>query len=494
MTQPFHIVVCGSIVPDPLQTFEPVATPAGPGLKNEMMLPAVFDPWAGHALFEAAHLAKQTPGSKVWLVALGPKAKLQQVMMTIGQKVPFELVALDGPCGGFVDAAQTAAALAGAVEKIPALDHSRLLLFGGWESAGRGAGATMQIVGERLGITDQFQGVDELKVQPAGSLRILERIEGGKHQVSVCTGPPAVCGWATGNLPEPPNNPQVGMMNMRAIMPALQKAQPAALNGAGIEYVKVQLPQQKRQTRIVKDLPADAIAAGVAHRLGGAVDTGVTGLAVDGGRPTVTRWFYRQRIEGQLRRAARPWVLTVSPGSFAPFSAAPGTTAVESVAVDLTDAHRRTTVEGLQAPPADQQTIKPDAPLLLVAGAGWTKKQADGAPHPDKAETLILGFLKKAGASLGSSKSLVDLSGEGQTVLKFMTHMNQVGQTGSTPRHAKGLSTCCHGEEPHVVGWRFINERRAINLDPGCGWAQGKADVVYVADAFEVMEKVNALL
>ena len=31
--------------------------PAGPALKNEMMLPAVLDPWAGHALYEAANLA-----------------------------------------------------------------------------------------------------------------------------------------------------------------------------------------------------------------------------------------------------------------------------------------------------------------------------------------------------------------------------------------------------------------------------------------------------
>jgi electron transfer flavoprotein alpha subunit len=45
-----------------------------------------------------------------------------------------------------------------------------------------------------------------------------------------------------------------------------------------------------------------------------------------------------------------------------------------------------------------------------------------------------------------------------------------------------------------VVGWRFINERRAVNLDPNCGWARGKADVLYVADAFAVLEKLNALL
>lgn len=45
-----------------------------------------------------------------------------------------------------------------------------------------------------------------------------------------------------------------------------------------------------------------------------------------------------------------------------------------------------------------------------------------------------------------------------------------------------------------AVGWRFVNERRAVNLDPNCGWARGKADVLYVADAFEVMRKVNAPL
>jgi electron transfer flavoprotein alpha subunit len=44
------------------------------------------------------------------------------------------------------------------------------------------------------------------------------------------------------------------------------------------------------------------------------------------------------------------------------------------------------------------------------------------------------------------------------------------------------------------VGWRFINERRAINLDPNCGWARGKADVLYVADAFKVVEKLLTIL
>jgi electron transfer flavoprotein beta subunit len=260
MSTAYQIVVCGSIVPDPLQTLEPIASPAGPALKNEMMLPAVLDPWAGHALFEAANLAKNQPGAKVWLVSLGPKAKLQQVMMTVAQKVPFELIALDGPANGFTDAAETAAALAEAIAAIPGLDKTRLLVFGGWESASRGAGATMQIVGERLGITDQFQGVDELKVNADGSLEILERIEGGKHQVSKCAGAPALLGWATGNLPEPKNNPQVGMLNMRTVMPALQKARPVKFTGEGLSFASVALPKQIRETQVVKDKSPDEIA------------------------------------------------------------------------------------------------------------------------------------------------------------------------------------------------------------------------------------------
>lgn len=237
---------------------------------------------------------------------------------------------------------------------------------------------------------------------------------------------------------------------------------------------------------------ANRVMSSVAHRLGGRIDTHATKVAVADGNPLVSRWYYRQRMVAEIKREQRPWVITVDPGSTASWTGEAGSASVEAVAVDVPS--KRTEVTGVQAPPADEQTIRPEAEVLFVAGAGWTKKQADGAAHPDKAGELILGFLGKSKASLGSSKSLVDLSGEGQEVLTFMTHLNQIGQTGATPRHAKGLSTCCHGEEPHVVGWRFINERRAVNLDANCGWAQGKADVLYVADAFEVVEKVNALL
>jgi electron transfer flavoprotein beta subunit len=261
----YQIVVCGSFVPDPLQTLEPIDTPTGPALKNEMLLPAVLDPWAAHALYEAADLASRVPGSKVWLVSLGAKAKLQQVMMTIAQKVCFDLLAIDGPASGFVDAHSVGEILAETIGAIPGLDRSRLLLFGGWESASRGAGVVLQLIGERLGILDQFQGVDQISVQADGSLEILERIEGGRHQVSTCLGPPALLGWATGGLPEPRNNPQIGMVNMRTVMPALQRAKPATLAQNVLRYRSVSPPKQQRQTRIVKDQSAEEIAREIAE-------------------------------------------------------------------------------------------------------------------------------------------------------------------------------------------------------------------------------------
>lgn len=255
----YHIVVCGSIVPDPLQTLEPV--PGQQALKNEMMLPHILDPFAAHALYEAANLAKKFQGTKVWLVSAAPKAKLQQVMMTMAQKVPFDLVAIDTTSSGFSDSFETAKLLAAAIQAIPGLDKSKLLLFGGWESASRTSGTTLSFVGELLGIGDQFFGVDELATDSDGAMTILERVEGGRHLNSKLNALPAVLGWATGNLPEPPNNPQVGMQNMKTVMPNLQKAKAQKMNDGALKFDSIEVPKIKRETLIVKDKNAAEVAA-----------------------------------------------------------------------------------------------------------------------------------------------------------------------------------------------------------------------------------------
>ena len=239
-------------------------------------------------------------------------------------------------------------------------------------------------------------------------------------------------------------------------------------------------------SRVKRSAPA------AAFRAGAAIDTNIVDVEVVDGKAVARRWVYRQRILTEFTRAAKPWVLVTDSSLFCEISAKVGADVVDFAGEAAVAT--RTVINGVEnAGTGGESTIRPDSAILFVAGAGWTKKQADGALHFEDAAELITGFIGKANASLGSSKSLVDMP-EAAAAFTFMSHMNQVGQTGSTPRHQKGLATCCHGEEPHVVGWRFINERRAVNLDANCGWAQGKADVVYVADAFAVMKKVNELM
>ena len=239
-------------------------------------------------------------------------------------------------------------------------------------------------------------------------------------------------------------------------------------------------------SRVKRSAPAAAM------RIGAEIDTNVVDIDIVDDKVVAKRWVYRQRIFTEFSREAKPWVIVTDPSLFDEICAKAG--AEYGAFAEDASVATRTVVDGIEnAGTGGESTIKPDASLLFVAGAGWTKKQADGSLHLEEAANTITDFLGKSKASLGSSKSLVDMP-EAAAAFSFMSHMNQVGQTGSTPRHQKGLATCCHGEEPHVVGWRFINERRAINMDSNGGWAQGKADIVYVADAFAVMKKVNELM
>jgi electron transfer flavoprotein beta subunit len=86
----------------------------------------------------------------------------------------------------------------------------------------------------------------------------------------VCQGPPLVVGWATGYLHEPPNNPLVGMANMRTIMPALQKAKATPLAHDGLTFTSVQQPRLVRTTKVVKDWTPDEIARDIVAWIKGA--------------------------------------------------------------------------------------------------------------------------------------------------------------------------------------------------------------------------------
>src|SRR5581483_11493819 len=120
------------------------------------------------------------------------------------------------------------------------------------------------------------------------------------------------------------------------------------------------------------------IIAGVAQRMDGCVDTHITGIEL-ADTLSARRWFYRQRLEAVLHRAKRPWFLLMDSGCHAAWTGPVARANVEQIALPISE--NRTTYSGIRVPNSDAQTIRPDAKLLFVAGAGWCKKQSDGKTH-----------------------------------------------------------------------------------------------------------------
>jgi len=107
---------------------------------------------------------------------------------------------------------------------------------------------------------------------------------------------------------------------------------------------------------------------------------------------------------------------------------------------------------------------------------------------------LILDFLDATQASLGGSKSVVDQAAKAATCSPSCRTCTRWARPAPRPRHAKGLATCCHGEERTWWAGVSSGSDAPSTPTPTAAGAQGKADVLYVADAFEVLAKVNALL
>ena len=136
------------------------------------------------------------------------------------------------------------------------------------------------------------------------------------------------------------------------------------------------------------------VLPGIAHRLQARVDTHITSLEITDGALSAKRWFYKQRLEAVLQRDARPWILLLDSGCHQPWTGTPTTAQIHAIEVALPAEARRTKFAGIRIPNTDAQTIRPDAKLLFVAGAGWGKKQSDGKTHLPEAETAILEFLQ----------------------------------------------------------------------------------------------------
>ncbi len=129
------------------------------------------------------------------------------------------------------------------------------------------------------------------------------------------------------------------------------------------------------------------VMAAVAHRVSGVIDTHIATLA-----HTLRRSAERKRLKrrGGFTGSALRRSLTAKSGrgsccwmrARTRLMRAMGQQAQpDEIAITAELPEMRTQVTGFRAPKQGEQTIRPDAKLLFVAGAGWTKKQPDGQIH-----------------------------------------------------------------------------------------------------------------
>ena len=186
--------------------------PTARRLRTRWSLPAVLDPWAASALYEAANLADQDPRQQSLAGLSRPEGKAAAG----DDDRRAESHALNS--------CRSTAPSAASATRTPPLPFSPKpsLPFRIWTAstcsssadgnqprAAQASRCNLSANVSALAISSKVSTRSTMRDD--GSFEVLERVEGGSHQVSVCAGAPAVLGWATGNLPDPRNNPQIGM-------------------------------------------------------------------------------------------------------------------------------------------------------------------------------------------------------------------------------------------------------------------------------------------
>jgi len=90
----------------------------------------------------------------------------------------------------------------------------------------------------------------------------------------------------------------------------------------------------------------------------------------------------------------------------------------------------------------------PDAELLFVTGAGWTKNRPTARRHRAGGGKLIRNFLQLGPRRWAAANRWWTLAARPGRAVVFVAP-DQIGQTGSTPRHPRRVSTCFTARNAH---------------------------------------------
>jgi electron transfer flavoprotein alpha subunit len=215
------------------------------------------------------------------------------------------------------------------------------------------------------------------------------------------------------------------------------------------------------------------LAPRVAARLGAAMASDCTKLAVKDGTIVFTRPIYAGKAILSLTLQSSPFVATLRPNIFPVAAAAPAQGEVVKLTVAVPDAAAKGRVVDV---------IKEESGEIDVTEADVVVSGGRGLKGPEAFSLLRDLAAVFPRAAVGASRSAVD-SG-------WIGHQHQVGQTGKTVSPNLYIAVGISGAIQHLAGMSSSKVIVAVNKDPEAPIFK-VADYGIVADLFEVVPKLK---
>lgn len=247
-------------------------------------------------------------------------------------------------------------------------------------------------------------------------------------------------------------------------------------NYNGDAYSRILVQAIKQESPAVVFIAASLDGKDVAPRVAAMLDVGlagdVTGVAVEGGKLSITRPVYAGKVYAQLELKTTPAVVSVRPNTF-PVDAKGVSTKVEDLAPSITEDQLGAKVVEVKAAKSEKADLT-EAERIVSGGRGLK----------DPANFKILEELAaEIGATVGASRAVVDLG--------WRPHADQVGQTGKTVSPNLYIAAGISGAIQHLAGMSTSKCIVAINKDKDAPIFK-VADYGIVGDALEVVPRMTA--
>jgi electron transfer flavoprotein alpha subunit len=257
---------------------------------------------------------------------------------------------------------------------------------------------------------------------------------------------------------------------------ALVASSDALQNYNGDLYARILVDAIKQESPAVVFIAASLDGKDLAPRVAALLDVGlaadVTGVAVEGGKLSITRPVYAGKVYAQVELKTTPAVVSVRPNTF-PVDARGGTASVADLAVSATEDQVGAKVVEVKAAKSEKADLT-EAERIVSGGRGLK----------DPANFKILEELAaEIGATVGASRAVVDLG--------WRPHSDQVGQTGKTVSPNLYIAAGISGAIQHLAGMSTSKCIVAINKDKDAPIFK-VADYGIVGDALEVVPRMTA--